>query len=231
MSSSVFSQIIVGLLQIQYYILADTEMTLISAPMCQLLPSDTSKFYRYMGSLTTPTCNQVVVWTLFEDTVKISENQVFKQLDMMLTSNLGCMLDMRYLEVKKACFTLTDKFKMRPFSMQHMNFSHQCNVILFYQSKYFFCDEFLIFTQQYLRTPSPVYLYIGKNFRQILMSSFSTTHLISMVLFSLFKVFFFTQMSAFRSLYFNHKGEPNHPMVDNYRPIQPLNGRTVSTNK
>ncbi len=119
MPGSVFSQIIVRVCQIQYYILADTEMTLISAPMCELLPSDTSKFYRYMGSLTTPTCNQVVVWTLFEDTVKISENQVTIKSDAY--SNLGCiaglnphpghtgpecdsMLDMRYLEVKQNMF-------------------------------------------------------------------------------------------------------------------------------
>ncbi len=37
----------------------------------------------------------------------------------------------------------------------------------------FFCDEFPIFSQQYILTPSPVYLYIAKieNFCHILMSS------------------------------------------------------------
>ena len=40
-------------------------------------------------------------------------------------------------------------------------------------AKYIFCDEFTIFTGQYLQTPSPVYLYTVKieNFRHTLMSS------------------------------------------------------------
>ena len=33
-------------------------------------------YYRYQGSLTTPTCNEVVVWTLFEEKNTISEYQV-----------------------------------------------------------------------------------------------------------------------------------------------------------
>ena len=40
-------------------------------------------------------------------------------------------------------------------------------------TKYFFCNEFTIFTGQYLGTPSPIYLYTVKieNFHHILMSS------------------------------------------------------------
>ena len=41
-----------------------------------LLPTDKSKFYRYNGSLTTPTCNEVVTWTVFKDYVEISQAQV-----------------------------------------------------------------------------------------------------------------------------------------------------------
>ena len=41
-----------------------------------LLPSDTSKFYRYMGSLTTPTCNDAVVWTVFQEKQTVSEAQL-----------------------------------------------------------------------------------------------------------------------------------------------------------
>ncbi|XP_019637476.1 PREDICTED: carbonic anhydrase 14-like [Branchiostoma belcheri] len=40
------------------------------------LPANRSKFYRYSGSLTTPGCNEIVVWTVFEDTIKISRNQL-----------------------------------------------------------------------------------------------------------------------------------------------------------
>lgn len=43
--------------------------------LADLLPS-TDRFYRYAGSLTTPTCNEVVSWTVFRDTVDISTNQL-----------------------------------------------------------------------------------------------------------------------------------------------------------
>ncbi|KAK9872128.1 hypothetical protein WA026_016180 [Henosepilachna vigintioctopunctata] len=42
------------------------------------LPNDVKNFYRYFGSLTTPNCNDVVVWTIFTDLSKINKRQVDK---------------------------------------------------------------------------------------------------------------------------------------------------------
>ncbi|XP_072048083.1 putative carbonic anhydrase 3 [Amphiura filiformis] len=43
-----------------------------------LLPADTTKFYRYDGSLTTPNCYESVVWTVFSDPIQMSEEQIEK---------------------------------------------------------------------------------------------------------------------------------------------------------
>ncbi|KAL1492054.1 hypothetical protein ABEB36_012552 [Hypothenemus hampei] len=40
------------------------------------LPRDKGGFYRYSGSLTTPGCNEGVVWTIFSNTLPISNRQV-----------------------------------------------------------------------------------------------------------------------------------------------------------
>ena len=37
---------------------------------------DLTKFYRYLGSLTTPTCNEAVVWTVFQEPIRISRELV-----------------------------------------------------------------------------------------------------------------------------------------------------------
>jgi carbonic anhydrase len=55
-----------------------TETTLTSlVSLKDLLPRQTTSFYRYSGSLTTPNCDETVIWTVFDNPVKISEKQVY----------------------------------------------------------------------------------------------------------------------------------------------------------
>lgn len=37
---------------------------------------DLTKFYRYIGSLTTPYCHEAVVWTLFHEPIKVHKDLV-----------------------------------------------------------------------------------------------------------------------------------------------------------
>merc|ERR1711928_269024 len=54
----------------------------------ELLPAHRSKFYRYSGSLTTPGCQEIVTWTVFESPIQISHRQ--------LVSVHGCCLKLSF---------------------------------------------------------------------------------------------------------------------------------------
>ncbi|CAB3982098.1 Hypothetical predicted protein [Paramuricea clavata] len=41
-----------------------------------LLPTDQTIFYRYKGSLTSPTCDEIVTWTVFDQPISLSASQL-----------------------------------------------------------------------------------------------------------------------------------------------------------
>ena len=53
-----------------------------------LLPANKTKYFRYSGSLTTPSCKESVTWTVFRDAVNISQYQV-----QYLTEKKTCVLN------------------------------------------------------------------------------------------------------------------------------------------
>jgi len=54
----------------------DEKATLDNIDISQVLPNDTSKFYTFMGSLTTPPCSENVKWFILKDKQTISANQI-----------------------------------------------------------------------------------------------------------------------------------------------------------
>ena len=41
--------------------------------LMDMLPKQKSSYFRYFGSVTTPTCNEIVTWTVFDNFFEISE--------------------------------------------------------------------------------------------------------------------------------------------------------------
>lgn len=56
--------------------IADTELVVPDFSTNSLLPKRKENFYRYEGSLTTPGCDEVVVWTVMTDPITATPSQV-----------------------------------------------------------------------------------------------------------------------------------------------------------
>jgi len=91
----------------------DSEVNLDPFNLGPLLPPNTSKFYRYNGSLTTPTCNEAVTWTVFDQTVKISQAQLDALFTLKLNSTMHILNNYRPVQNLNGRVVM-DSFKAPP---------------------------------------------------------------------------------------------------------------------
>lgn len=77
------------------------QASLIKAPIApaDFLPENRNSFFRYEGSLTTPTCDEAVMWTILTDTVPFAMLQIerFKET----TDELGAQLTHNYRQLQR----------------------------------------------------------------------------------------------------------------------------------
>ncbi|XP_010639506.1 carbonic anhydrase 12 isoform X1 [Fukomys damarensis] len=55
----------------------------------ELLPQKPAEYYRYRGSLTTPPCNPTVLWTVFRNTVQVSQEQLLALETALYCTDVG----------------------------------------------------------------------------------------------------------------------------------------------
>ncbi|XP_034608664.1 carbonic anhydrase 4 [Trachemys scripta elegans] len=65
--------------------LKGSQKNMTSLPLESLIPAkkNLTRYYRYNGSLTTPNCNQAVVWTIFQEPIVLKESQVENFLETL----------------------------------------------------------------------------------------------------------------------------------------------------
>lgn len=73
----------------EVYIFASDQRAIVTGirPI-DMLPNDTSKYYHYTGSLTTPPCYESVSWYIMHEGIKITQDQVRNFDHTNLTINL-----------------------------------------------------------------------------------------------------------------------------------------------
>jgi len=79
----------------------------------RLYPPETSRrFARYLGSLTTPTCDERVVWTVFMNPVEIAPSQVWQKYKSILMNFCWCSLIRLWVLILILWFSI---FKLKEF--------------------------------------------------------------------------------------------------------------------
>jgi len=54
----------------------ETNTTEVSLRLASLMGNSLNKFYRYEGSLTTPPCSEIVIWTVFETPIEFNDTEI-----------------------------------------------------------------------------------------------------------------------------------------------------------
>jgi len=63
----IYKNLIFPFLELKFVRFAHQEIRNVTVfPLKKVLPQNTNEFYRYNGSLTTPNCQEIVVWTIFK---------------------------------------------------------------------------------------------------------------------------------------------------------------------
>ena len=79
-------------------------------PFFEIIPAQTTSFYRYNGSLTTPACNQIVIWTVFNN--RFTCQKITRKIRQVLFARdflniyylLFFTLDLLYYEIANSIF-------------------------------------------------------------------------------------------------------------------------------
>jgi len=103
-----------------------------------LLPNDLSQFFRYNGSLTTPGCNEQVLWTVFQNKMSITQEvlQKFQEIKGEATLNFRKPQDKNEREV----FIAQTVFKAQTKAQESLDLDHESsNGVVYSASTVSYC--------------------------------------------------------------------------------------------